>query len=109
MIFKKYFSNLFNDLYRKEFINFLKENGVFESYCSNFRKDKNNLNSNAPKRFFSTHNYIAFLFSAFNWEKTKKGYLFWNSLNTIWTYKKLDEGKIQKVKSLISYIIKKIC
>ena len=64
----------------KKFIEFLKDNGVYEKYMLNLLKD-----------FMEWSDAKIVISSYFVWEDTPEGFAFWSELNRKW-YKLLSEN-----------------
>lgn len=76
-----------NKLMKKKFINFLKENHVYERFMYNFehRKEIHNLYPKINfKRYFDVTYEKHLLYNAFAWRGTCQGYVFWQELNQKW-------------------------
>ena len=75
--------------WKKQFIKFLKDNHLYESYIFNFNNDFKYrelfyLPNTGAKAFFENTMYQHYILRAFEWEKTLKGAHVWSLLDRKW-------------------------
>lgn len=74
---KRIFRFCENILYKRNFLKFLVDQGIYEAYFKNLSKGcLSNLG------YFETPE--EFIRSAFGWRKSKEGYAFWASMDSKW-------------------------
>lgn len=85
----------YKKLTKRQFIDFLKEKGVYERWKHNiFKVRKANPTKFAKKIIFTPeHNSINFLSASFFWMYTKEGDTFWRKLNVEWVDKHIINDK----------------
>ena len=67
------------------FIQFLKENNIYEQYMYNFNKREESRNKAYPKnQFFSKVRREQYINYAFTWSITPEGWSYWNKFHEKW-------------------------
>lgn len=76
---------------KQKFVHFMKQNNAYEKYLHNYKSDKIyrisffSYQKEVPFNYFITKTRKeSFISCAFDWEKTKEGWAFWNSLSYKW-------------------------
>ena len=70
---------------KQQFIHFLKQNNIYETFVFYFNKREDIRNNICPKsRFFSETEHIKYIDKAFSWSSTKEGHMFWFRMSTNW-------------------------
>lgn len=77
---------------KKKFINFLKENYIYEAYCENLiyacgngKREKTESQKNAIiEEFFRKTISRNYILSAFEWRSTVQGFNYWREKNEKW-------------------------
>ena len=86
-------------IWRREFIAFLKKNGIYEKWIYNI-KDQHPLTDNAWWDYFKDRIYENKSYDginhAFTWADTKDGHEFWSCYNIKWK-RIVGNGDIQKM------------
>lgn len=75
--------------WKQQFIKFLKDNNLYESYIFNFNNDFEyrliyNLPNNGAKAFFENTSHEYYILRAFEWDSTREGHLFWDKIDKKW-------------------------
>ena len=65
-------------------IDFLKENNVYEQFIDNFKQSFKYYNYETLEMLIETYNPTNYINYAFDWDKTKEGWEYWNIVNIKW-------------------------
>ena len=75
---------------KKQFIELLREHNAITAYCAGLAYPKWDYPLNTPRSLSEMLNQLLptnWLFFAFDWENSSNGYLYWQTINTIWNAK----------------------
>jgi len=84
------------------FIQFLKDNSIYDDYMKAYKEQK--YSSNIIKDLLSIHDRL-YLIHLFSWGKTNNGHDFWSIINNKWLLQKENYYKQYKRNEILKEII----